>query len=261
MANDTWRPDQYERFRAERLQPLHDLIALVQPQPAMRVADLGCGTGEGTLELHQRLAARATLGLDSSQAMLDRARPRERDGLHFVLGDIATFASPAAGSFDLLFSNAALHWLPDHPRLLSELTGALASGGQLAVQVPANHDHATHLTAAELAREEPFVSAIAEPVAASPVLAPAAYAELLYALGYAAQQVRLQVYGHVLGSRDEVVEWVRGTTLTDYERRLGPGLFPRFLEAYRERLLSQLADTRPYFFAFKRILLWARRPA
>ena len=75
------------------------------------------------------------------------------------------------------------------------------------------------------------------------------------------QHVRLQVYAHHLASRDDVVEWVKGTLLTDYERRLSPDAFAQYLRRYRDRLLPRLDDTRPYFYPFKRVLLWARRPA
>jgi trans-aconitate 2-methyltransferase len=71
--------------------------------------------------------------------------------------------------------------------------------------------------------------------------------------------VRLEVYGHELASRDEVVEWVRGTTLTDYERRLPPDLWPAFLARYRERLAAALPDQRPFLYTFRRLLLWGRR--
>ena len=75
----------------------------------------------------------------------------------------------------------------------------------------------------------------------------------------AEQHVRLQVYAHRLARRDDVVEWVKGTLLTDYEKRLPPELFARFLARYRERLLPRLSDRRPYFYPFKRILIWATR--
>src|SRR5205823_2608818 len=81
----------------------------------------------------------------------------------------------------------------------------------------------------------------------------------LHRLGYAEQHVRLQVYLHRLASRDEVVEWVKGTLLTDYQRRLPAELYARFVARYRERLLPALEDTCPYFFTFKRVLLWAQR--
>ena len=143
MPTEVWNPDQYERFRRERQQPFFDLLALVRPVSSPRVIDLGCGTGELTSELHRRLGARETIGVDSSAAMLERAAAHAGDGLRFERGDIAEFV--AADGFAVIFSNAALHWLPDHQALIGRLTRALRPGGQLAVQVPANHDHASGL--------------------------------------------------------------------------------------------------------------------
>ncbi len=255
----TWDPAQYEIFQAERSRPFHDLLALVQCDAAPRVADLGCGTGELTRALHRRLRARWTLGLDSSQAMLERAQALAGDGLRFEHGDIASFAPPEP--LEVLFSNAALQWLPDHPGLLRRLTGLIAPGGELAVQVPANFDSPSHLVAAEVAREPPFRDALGEHAQGPGVLEPLAYSELLHELGYAEQHVRLQVYAHLLPAREAVVEWVKGTLLTHYRARLGAPLFESFEARYREALLRRLPDARPFFFPFKRILLWARRPS
>lgn len=257
MADDAWRPDVYGRFRAERRQPFDDLVALVEPRPGMRVVDLGCGTGELTAELHERLRAAETLGLDSSPRMLASCAAHERPGLRFEPGDIARFEGRG---FDLVFSNAALQWLPDHARLLGRLAAALAPGGQLAVQVPANFDYPTHVVARRIAGEEPFASALGGIVEFHGVLDPAAYAVLLHRLGFASQLVRLQVYPHLLPSREAVVDWVRGTTLTGYEARLPDELFGRFLERYRAALLDELPDERPFFYPFKRILLRATLP-
>jgi len=258
MSQDAWDPQQYERFQAERQQPFFDLVALVRRHPGMRIVDLGCGTGTLTRELHLALAARETVGIDSSPGMLARAAPLAIAGLRFEPGDIAEFAAP--GAYDLVFSNAALHWIPDQATLLRRLTEALTPGGQLAVQVPANHDDAAHRVAAEVAAESPFAGHLAgsaTPRAA--VLTPREYALLLDRLGYAEQHVRLQVYAHHLASRDEVVEWAQGTVLTPYRRQLGEELYVRFLAAYRARLLPQLDDRRPYLFPFQRILFWAVR--
>ncbi len=139
----------------------------------------------------------------------------------------------------------------------------LAESGQLAVQVPANVDHASHQVAAEVAAEsefeEAFASAGGPPLdAVHHVLPPERYAEVLDELGYAHQHVRLQVYGHHLASTSEVVEWVKGTSLTRFQRVLTPADFDRFLAAYRTRLLETLGDHEPYFYAFKRILVWGR---
>jgi trans-aconitate 2-methyltransferase len=255
-AVDAWDPGQYERFADERAAPFHDLLSLVRPVPGGRVVDLGCGSGELTAQLHRRLEAADTLGLDSSPAMLERAAPLAGGGLRFEQGDIADFTE---GGWDVVFSNAALHWLPDQEGLLGRLVACLRQGGQLAVQMPANHDHPSHVVAAEVAGTEPFRTALDGYRRESPVRAPEWYADLLDRLGLAPQHVRLQVYLHHLAARDEVVEWVRGTLLTDYQTRLPEDLFGQFLATYRARLLPHLEDTRPYRYPFKRLLFWGHR--
>ena len=103
---DVWNPQQYEKFRNERQQPFLDLMALVKPQADMRIADLGCGTGEPAQILHHHLQARETIGFDNSDAMLKRAESFAGDGLHFEKCNIEDFATAGYGKFDLLFSNA-----------------------------------------------------------------------------------------------------------------------------------------------------------
>jgi trans-aconitate 2-methyltransferase len=254
-----WNPEQYGRFRDARAQPFFDLLDLVQPRPEMRVVDLGCGTGELTRDLHHRLAARETIGIDNSPAMLAKTAPFAGDGLRFQEGDIAGFPTAGDGLYDLIFSNAALHWLPDHEAMLARLATALTERGQIAVQIPANDDHPSHLTAVEIAGEPPFREVLGGHVRRSPVLAPEVYAMLLHRLGFPAQHVRLQVYPVELESPEAVVEWVRGSVLTDYQKRMPADLWPTFLERYRERLLPRLTDARPFFYPYKRVLFWGSR--
>ena len=258
MASSVWNPGQYERFRDERSQPFFDLLSMVLAAPGGNVVDLGCGTGELTRALHEHSGAATTVGLDNSETMLEKSRAFAGDGLVFATGDAATW-SPGA-PVDVLFSNAALQWLPDHDTLFTRLLGAVAPGGQVAIQMPANHDHPSHVVAAEVAGAEPFRSALGGYRRESPVREPEWYAELLDRLGLADQHVRLQVYLHRLAARDEVVEWVRGTLLTDYRSRMPEELFEEFLAAYRRCLLPRLEDSRPYRYPFKRLLFWGRRP-
>jgi len=259
MAQDAWNPALYDRFRDERSRPFFDILTLVRPKPAMRVVDLGCGTGELTRNLHRHLQARETLGIDSSQTMLARSLAYTGQGLRFERQEIMDFVAADTGGWDLVFSNAALHWVPLHDHLLRRLTALLAPGGQLAIQVPANHDHPSQVVAAEVAQEPPFREALKAYFRRAPVLAPEEYALVLDRQGYREQHVRLEVYGHRLQSRDEVVEWMKGTLLNDYEARMPAEIFPEFVARYRERLLPRLEDNRPYFFPYKRILIWAKR--
>jgi trans-aconitate 2-methyltransferase len=255
--SDSWDPGQYERFSDERSAPFFDLLALVAPVPGGRVVDLGCGTGELTRVLHERTGASATLGIDSSEAMLARSEPHAGDGLSFERADIERWES--VGPVDLVFSNAALHWVDDHAALFARLTTVLGPSGQLAVQMPANHDHASHLVAERVAAQEPFRDALGGYVRRSPVLAPERYAELLERLRYVSQHVRLQVYLHMLPEAGAVVDWVKGTLLTDYKRRLPAATYEDFVARYRDALLTELGDDRPFPFTFKRLLLWGRR--
>ena len=244
-----WNPDQYDRFKSERAQPFHDLLALIEHRPRMRVVDFGCGTGELTRELHDHLEAHETLGIDSSDTMLLKSGSFGSEMLRFERGDIEGFVTDRP--YDLLFSNAALQWLPDHERLFARLVTFLAPHGQIAIQMPSNYDHPSHRVAADLATS--FGIAPRSPS----VLRPERYAEMLHRLGFARQHVRQQVYGHLLPSSADVVEWVTGSTLTEYQSRLDPAAYDAFLRQYRERLLREIGEVQPYFYAFKRVLMWA----
>ena len=243
-----WSPEQYERFAAERRQPFVDLVSLVERRPQMRVVDLGCGTGELTRELHESLSAEETVGVDSSETMLLKAGHFQGEMLRFEKGNIEAFVTERP--YDLIFSNAALPWVPDHQTLFVRLTNFLAMNGQIAIQMPANDSHLSHSVAAEVAREFDVAPR------ADFVLPVEKYAELLNHLGYKRQHVRMQVYGHVLPSSDDVVEWVRGALLTHYQSLLSPERFEEFLAEYRKRMRAALGDVRPFFYPYKRVLLW-----
>jgi trans-aconitate 2-methyltransferase len=256
-GRDVWNPEQYEKFRDERAAPFLDLLSMVEPARAGgRVLDLGCGTGELTRLAHERLGARETIGVDSSPAMLAKAAAHAGGGLSFVSSDLASFGE---GGFDVVLSNAAIHWVPDHEALVPRLLRLVAPGGQLAVQAPANDHHASHAISREVARDPEFAAPLGGFVRLSPVLEPEAYARILFGAGVARQRVRHEVYAHVLASPGDVAEWLRGTTLTDYEKRLDAPTFARFFARYRERLLAALPDERPFLYTFRRVFLWARR--
>ena len=255
---DLWDPRQYERFRAERERPFFDLLALVRARPAPRLLDLGCGTGALTARAHQQLGAASTLGVDSSAAML--ARAPVAPGLSFRQQRIEDVAADPAnqGGFDVVLANASLQWVADHDALLARLFGLLAPGGQLAVHMPANFAHPSHVLAVRVGREAPFAEKLGVERGV-PVLPPERYAELLFAQGARAQRVLVEVYAHPLPSSDAVVEWVKGTLLTWYQERLGEALFARFLERYRAELKAALGDARPYLYTFPRLFLSAER--
>jgi trans-aconitate 2-methyltransferase len=256
-----WDPKQYELFRNERSLPFFDLLdecakRFAEKQNPKRVVDLGCGTGELTKILHERVNAGSTLGLDSSAEMLAKA-PQGVPNLKFEQGDIAAFA--AENTYDLIFSNAALQWVDDHEKLFATLARALTPGGQLAIQMPSNHDHVSHLVAAEVAQRPHFSKLLGGYVRHAPVLALEDYASLIEKIGLVDQRVHMHVYAHRLESRVGMVDWVKGTMLTDYSKRLTPTDYDAFLAEYTDTLFARVPEARPFFYPFKRILIWATK--
>jgi trans-aconitate 2-methyltransferase len=259
-ATTDWDPDQYAKFEALRSRPFWDLAALIDASaPVGSLVDLGCGSGELTAGLAERLAAGITTGIDSSPAMLERAAASGSDSVTFELGDIGAWTGTG---IDVIIANASLQWVPDHAAVLARWVGSLRPGGQIAVQVPANADHPSHTCSSAVAHREPFLSAFdgappPDPVAAN-VLLPEQYSELLHDLGVIDPHVRLQVYPQLMPSSAHVVEWTSGTSLTRFFTRLPEEMHQPFVDAYRTELLAAIGNHEPYFYAFKRILMCGR---
>jgi trans-aconitate 2-methyltransferase len=256
MNQDGWNPNQYDKFKDERSQPFYDLVELIRPSKLQNVVDLGCGTGELTAVLHKKLSAAKTLGLDSSGEMLKKAEHLSGNGLSFQTEDINSWKNE--NTFDLVFSNAALQWCDNHASLFEKIKHSLKPHGQIAIQMPMNHDYPTHVLANQMSQEQPWAEKLNTSYQKQQtMLSPEEYACLLFRLGFNEQKVLLKVYGHVLESREGVVEWVKGTLLTYFKSRLSDSDYSVFLDEFRARLFEQLPNDKPFFYPFKRILLWA----
>jgi trans-aconitate 2-methyltransferase len=249
-----WNPDRYHQFRNERFAPFKDLLALVIKRDGMSIVDLGCGTGELTRRLADALPGSEVVGIDSSPEMLERAREHAREGLHFEQAEIEN----VEGEWDLVFSHAAIQWVDDHRSLIPRLFSCVRPRGQLAVQLPSNHGHATHTLIREIAAEEPFRSALDGWNRQSPVLCVSKYAELLHENGGRETTVFEKVYPCLLESSDSLAQWTAGTALVSYFERLPEKLQETFMDRYRERLAA-LYPPGPVFYPFQRILFAATR--
>jgi trans-aconitate 2-methyltransferase len=257
-----WDPTLYHKFQAERSAPFFDLLALVEIRPNLKVVDLGCGTGELTRRLAATLPESDVTGLDSSIQMLEKASLHSglgpstelRTSLRFEQGDQAQLT----GGWDLIFSNAALQWSENHEQLIPRLFDRLKPGGQIAVQVPSNHNHISHQLYRETAGEEPFKSALNRFQRYAPVLSIDQYARLFFECGAEDIIVFEKVYAHVLEDSDAVVEWISGTALVPYFERLGE-YKEKFVETLRHKMHTALPET-PVFYPFRRTLFSARKP-
>jgi len=250
-----WNPEKYHQFQSQRSAPFDDLLNLVEVRPGLKVVDLGCGTGELTRRLADSLPDCEVLGLDSSPQMLERAQKYARPGLRFEPGNQAELGS----EWDLIFSNAALQWSENHEELIPYLFKHLAAGGQIAVQVPSNHNSTAHLTIIDVAGREPFASALGGWTRQSPVLPIEAYAKLLFR--EEAQEILVfeKVYPHVLENADAIVDWISGTALVPYFERLD-SLKDDFINAIRQDL-RVIMPGEPVFYPFRRTFFSARKAA
>jgi trans-aconitate 2-methyltransferase len=251
----SWNPERYLAFGDHRTRPAVDLLARVPLEAPARVVDLGCGPGNSTALLCARWPAAEVTGVDNSAEMLARA---QGSGLRarWLEADIAGWR--AADGCDLIYSNAALQWLPDHATLLPRLVGQLAAGGVLAVQMPRNFAAPSHALLGAVASEGAWAERLA-PRLLSAVATPEWYYDLLAPLG-AALDIWESEYLQVLDGPDPVLEWTRSTALRPVIAALDAHERARFEEDYAARLRAaypRRPDGRT-LFPFRRLFIVAR---
>lgn len=260
-----WDPTQYGAFAGPRFRPALDLIARIPDIPAREIVDLGCGPGTITALLAKRWAEASVTGLDSSDTMLARAQgdhpPETFAKLKWVQSDIAAWSPDRR--LDVIFSNAALHWLPDHDALFPRLLSALAPGGVLAVQMPRNFDAPSHHLMREVAESTRFAGRI--DLKPSPVQAPSWYDDCLSGAAKTLGEITLDLweteYLHRLEGEDAVLNWVRGTALLPVFAALAGTEREAYLADYGARLREAYPRRSDgiTLFPFRRLFIVARR--
>jgi trans-aconitate 2-methyltransferase len=248
-----WNPDQYHKFQSQRSAPFYDLLALVEKHPNLKAVDLGCGTGELTRVLADSLPGGNVTGLDLSPQMLEKAAVHASANLRFELGDQAQLS----GTWDLIFTNAALQWTENHAALIPALFKKVRAGGQICVQIPSNHHHVSHVLIRETAKEEPFYTILKGFERIAPVLSIEDYTRILFEQGAEDIIVFEKIYPHVLEDSNAVIEWISGTALVPYFERLGEHK-NAFLEVLGGKMKKALPDS-PLLYPFRRILFSAKK--
>lgn len=213
-----WDSAQYLRFSRERTQPARDLAARVELPDAACVLDLGCGPGNSTAVLAECFPSAHVIGADNSSQMLERARV-DHPSLEFIELDATSDLSAYEGRFDLVFSNACLHWVPDHRALLPRLMRLLSPGGQLAVQMPLTGKQVMYPQVIWPLVESDRWSGKLDSSDTFHVLEPDEYVDLLEGLGVAFDLWETTYY-HLLPNHEAVLEWYRGSGLRPYLQAL-----------------------------------------
>ena len=255
----SWSAKQYVAFEDERTRPVRDLLAAVPGPEVQRAVDLGCGPGNSTEVLMARFPDATVSGLDSSPDMLAAARKRLPQ-THFEMGDLAAWKDP--GPFDVILSNAVLHWVPDHATLLPALVAKLTSGGSLAIQMPDNLDEPAHRLMREVAADGPWAAKLADVVRMRTTLAGADWYYGLLHPHCAKVDVWRTTYCHALaGGTDAVVEWFKGSGLRPFLDPLDETEQAAYLKQYRaavEQAYPALSDG-TVLLPFPRLFIVATR--
>ncbi|MEC9367756.1 MAG: trans-aconitate 2-methyltransferase [Pseudomonadota bacterium] len=228
-----WSARQYLRFEDERTRPARDLLNAIGTQSPARVIDLGCGPGNSTELLAQRFPQAEVEGLDSSPDMVKQAHAR-LPGIRFQTADLNRWTPDTP--YDVIFSNAVLHWLPDHESLLPRLMKQLSPGGSIAFQMPDNLDEPSHSSMRDVAALARFKAKLGSADGERTAIGtPDDYYRILKPLG-ARVDIWRTVYTHVLDGAEAIVEWFKGSGLRPYLARLDEGERAEYLAAYLDRI-------------------------
>lgn len=253
-----WNPDLYLKFSDQRARPAADLIAQINLENPNRIIDLGCGTGNSTEQLHARWPQANITGLDSSASMLKQASARHPDW-HWVESDVENWHPDA--SFDLIFSNAALHWLGDHASLFPRLFTFVAPGGAMGVQMPNNFHSAVHQAMKKVAGDQRWSAALANVSEKYGVQPVAFYYDVLRRLATHLDIWETE-YLQIMDGPTAVYDWIRSTGMRAYLERLSND---EQRAAFEKLCLEEIEkayrpnDQGKVLFPFKRIFIVAYR--
>ena len=255
----SWSPEQYLAFGEQRTRPARDLAQRVDVANPHRVVDLGCGPGNSTEVCAERWPDASIVGLDSSAAMIEKAR-LQYPNREWRVGDIADWAMAADGErFDVIFANASLQWVDDHATLFPRLLGRVAQGGALAAQMP-SYENPANEAMRELAANEGWRRWFPEGCAKEwrsheldfyyETLRPRAARLDLWATEYV----------QIMPDVSAIVEWYKGTGLRPYLDAIGEETErARFLAEFGERLRPSYPNSPAggVLFPFRRVFVVA----
>ena len=209
-----WNPEKYLLFKNQRTQPAVDLALRVKKYCPRTIVDIGCGPGNSSEVLRTVFPVADIIGIDSSASMIEKAK-KEHNNIRFLICG----AEELTGTYDLLFSNACLQWVPNHENLIPQLVSKLNSG-VLAVQIPMNS-------------EEPLFHIIKDTVAEgkwnlenvnfeqNDTLSPQEYFDILSRCS-SSFELWETIYYHAMPTHEQLIEWIKGTRLRPYLDVLNP---------------------------------------
>lgn len=207
-----WDPYQYLQFKRERTQPSIDLVARIQMDDPRTIIDIGCGPGNSTQILLRRWPHADILGLDKSEKMIQKAR-QDYPHQKWIVGDASTLDTHQ--TYDIVFSNAAIHWIPRHEILLQRLFQKVNENGILAIQVPTNQESPLYKAILRVSKSGKWNTFTTGREAAITYHS----AEYYYGqLSLYTKEITIweTIYYHIMNSHQELIDWYKSTAMKPY---------------------------------------------
>ncbi len=257
MNRDDWNPEQYLRFDRERIQPSVDLVGRIDMDGPERIIDIGCGPGNSTQILAARWPGTRISGADKSPAMIKRAAADFPDQEWILLDAEADMPDD---KYDIVFSNAAIQWIPDHDKLLQKFAGLLNENGRIAVQLPLFFDMPLGLAIREIGRDKTWAEATAGVEDLFTIHSPGYYYDHL-AEYFCNIDIWTTDYYHVMASQSMILDMIRSTGLKPYLERLDDSGGAEFEKRVFEKIQQDypLQNDGKVLFPFKRLFFIAEK--
>jgi len=223
------------------------------------ILDLGCGNGVITRELAERVLYGTVVGIDSSLSMLAAAKAHKTQNMKLLLLDITEMEFET--EFDVVFSNAALHWVLDHEKLLKNIYGALKPNGFLRVQFASDGNAPTFIAVVREVMELPEWVAYFKSFTWPWYMAkPVEYEKLLSSTEFRNYRVWGENKDRYFPDEESMIGWIEEPSLIPFLAVLPEDLKKPFRDAVVERMIERTKQRDgTYFEIFRRINVYAEK--
>ncbi|MGD0449538.1 MAG: methyltransferase domain-containing protein [Candidatus Bathyarchaeia archaeon] len=236
-----WNAQDYSKNSQNQFQWAQELIPKLKLQGNEALLDVGCGDGKITAELARCLSNGKIIGVDSSEKMIDLAKKafpqKDYPNLCFQIIDARklTFKS----EFDVVFSNAALHWIVDQKAVLAGVQRSLKPGGRLLFQMAGKGNAKDILSLInELMVVEPWMGFFDNMTFPYGFYDPEEYTVFMREAGLLAERIELFPKDMKFNDVEGLTGWVR-TTWLPFTDRIPVELRPKFVELIVNHYIEQ----------------------
>lgn len=258
MAKPDWNPDLYLKFNKERIQPSIDLVSRIGISNPKTIIDIGCGPGNSTQILVERWPDAKVVGIDNSPSMIEKAR-KDYPTQEWQIVDAGK--DVIHGTYDTVFSNATIQWIPDHDGLMKKMGNLLNPEGVLAIQIPLFWDMPIGKSILKVSEEPQWASLTGKVKCLFTIHHYKRYYDILSPL-FRHVDIWETHYMHVMESHGSILEMIRSTGLKPYLEVLQTDADKAEFES---KVLQRIQSDYPFqkngkvLFPFKRLFFVAQK--